>query len=78
MYRAVHPRVYGEYLIVPHYAVVPHGSSPRVRGILDQVVRFSLFIRFIPACTGNTSWHQSVWARLSVHPRVYGEYDAKV
>ncbi len=72
---AVHPRVYGEYIIAGIPSGNEHGSSPRVRGILDSGVCVAPYPRFIPACTGNTSTRNTEGRCRTVHPRVYGEYD---
>ena len=50
------------------------GSSPRVRGILNLAVGVMVFIRFIPACAGNTISAVVVIVGSAVHPRVCGEY----
>ncbi len=71
--KAVHPRVYGELLSLPDRGQVQHGSSPRVRGTLDDALRRQAAPRFIPACTGNSGCHVASVAVLAVHPRVYGE-----
>ena len=50
------------------------GSSPRARGTRKHSVRPCLFLRFIPACAGNTVCAESSFAPISVHPRVRGEH----
>ena len=52
-YRA-HPRVCGENLIPVIEALVPVGSSPRVRGKLDEQGQDDAVRGLIPACAGKT------------------------
>ena len=49
------------------------GLSPRVRGILLQLVRPRGVQGSIPACTGNPNRNRRRANRLRVYPRVYGE-----
>ena len=49
------------------------GSSPHVRGTLADAIYQASPGRFIPACTGNASWVQSLNPQASVHPRMRGE-----
>ena len=49
------------------------GSSPRVRGTVNQVGQFHLCARFIPACAGNSAAALDGFAVGPVHPRVCGE-----
>ena len=72
--RRVHPRVCGEHLCQNRTDGVPSGSSPRVRGTLDDR-SFDLRVRrFIPACAGNTPTAKPPRFRAAVHPRVCGEH----
>ena len=69
----VHPRVCGEQIVIVYSVFSTGGSSPRVRGTVEEAVRITRIKRFIPACAGN-SWR--VWACYAtppVHPRVCGE-----
>ena len=50
----VHPRVCGEHGCPLSMRCQRAGSSPRVRGTRPDPCRFSGFVRFIPACAGNT------------------------
>ncbi len=50
-----------------------HGSSPRARGTPDLDKRFFVYIRVIPAGTGNASWSQASPCRRPGHPRGHGE-----
>ncbi len=72
---AVHPRVCGEHTtnLSPEQQAI--GSSPRVRGTLDDMGLFACKSRFIPACAGNTGTMQASGKQSSVHPRVCGEHD---
>ncbi len=69
----VHPRVCGEQTgkILPIPA--DSGSSPRVRGTGRRVPTLHSTRRFIPACAGNSLLKQSLYVRITVHPRVCGE-----
>ncbi len=71
---AVHPRVYGEYDDQNPGMGPSSGSSPRVRGIQLHFHFVHSILRFIPACTGNTSTASFKIMQIPVHPRVYGEY----
>ncbi len=71
---AVHPRVYGEYVLWLKVVCEVCGSSPRVRGIQVLVMDRRVCLRFIPACTGNTGSAGTQILTAAVHPRVYGEY----
>ena len=53
-YQAVHPRVCGEHWCTPRLPSGATGSSPRVRGTLQNVLQDTSAQRFIPACAGNT------------------------
>ncbi len=74
MMSSVHPRVCGEHGNVEHAVFASAGSSPRVRGTLDQNPVPFLRGRFIPACAGNTGRLMLLLTRLTVHPRVCGEH----
>jgi len=52
--RAVHPRVCGEQGISYHVRYHHTGSSPRVRGTDGASNSITGWIRFIPACAGNS------------------------
>ena len=70
----VHPRVCGEHhppAVVSNRAV---GSSPRVRGTLEQALAPVFQRRFIPACAGNTPRSLQTSVGTPVHPRVCGEH----
>ncbi len=74
--RAVHPRVCGEHARRFAAVTVSAGSSPRVRGTLyvDRIA--AKFVRFIPACAGNTKSLHIEQLGQAVHPRVCGEHIA--
>ena len=74
----VHPRVRGEHTPCNGFVDSVCGSSPRARGtrIVDG---FPLaFVRFIPACAGNTLFVQLHGNSPSVHPRVRGEHTRRL
>ena len=71
---AVHPRGCGEYGPRSRVGQGPHGSSPRVRGILPRPRGRAPGGRFIPAGAGNTSQRCRCRSPVSVHPRGCGEY----
>ena len=50
------------------------GSSPRVRGTLQNIVANLGAGRFIPARAGNIVAGLSPWTRYAVHPRACGEH----
>ena len=49
-----HPRVCGEHLDVDGLSAVFQGSSPRMRGTLEQLRGHAAVIGIIPAYAGNT------------------------
>ncbi len=51
---AVHPRACGEHTMIRISAKRDGGSSPRMRGTLDEVEDVIVDPRFIPAHAGNT------------------------
>ena len=69
----VHPRRYGELLILSLTTIIIDGSSPQVRGTLTNYYVKTLCIRFIPAGTGNSRRGRPLAGRVAVHPRRYGE-----
>src|SRR5436309_3056598 len=72
---AVHPRVRGEHGADVTCTVDDGGSSPRARGTRLAPLVPILFLRFIPACAGNTPQGDTVPASSPVHPRVRGEHE---
>ena len=70
---SVHPRVCGEQHAGRNTRANDDGSSPRVRGTVNEERIPVFFVRFIPACAGNRR-HRTICDRLRpVHPRVCGE-----
>ena len=69
----VHPRVCGERPLRPVRGSTISGSSPRVRGTLEQRHGVRPELRFIPACAGNAPPSSPSAGRWQVHPRVCGE-----
>ena len=71
---AVHPRGYGEHLVIVVYVHCFTGSSPWIRGTPRYRRICSLFHRFIPVDTGNTPSWLMITTTAAVHPRGYGEH----
>ena len=69
----VHPRVCGEQEHGIDNINLGLGSSPRVRGTALFHEFHQLYIRFIPACAGNSPTRRGNTCARSVHPRVCGE-----
>ena len=69
----VHPRVCGEQRPAPAQRYSSAGSSPRVRGTVDDRGRGCGRGRFIPACAGNSRNRPGFETAEAVHPRVCGE-----
>ena len=70
---SVHPRVCGEQRLRLAHRQGRHGSSPRMRGTVNDSIPPNRIWRFIPAYAGN---RQKLWRhrnRSPVHPRVCGE-----
>ncbi len=70
----VHPHVCGEYYNSQRNDFHPHGSSPRVWGILCLNALPDCSLWFIPTCVGNTTTVKETTFTLMVHPHVCGEY----
>ena len=71
--RSVHPRVCGELRRAWRGTRVQIGSSPRVRGTLEEPHALGVERRFIPACAGNSRPRGRTARSSAVHPRVCGE-----
>ena len=69
----VHPRACGEQVVQEVSEWVQHGSSPRLRGTVPKLRKFSPYPRFIPAPAGNRTSRGSGLRRSPVHPRACGE-----
>ena len=74
MVLSVHPRACGEHIDREGQEPAYCGSSPRLRGTLMRVGRWSSQHRFIPALAGNTPWCAPFVGPSSVHPRACGEH----
>ena len=72
-WQPVHPRVCGEQVSQNLAIQPPCGSSPRVRGTVPDFSRDNYWIRFIPACAGNSPLQVRGLRDHPVHPRVCGE-----
>ena len=69
-----HPRVCGEYFILPCASGPRPGSPPRMRGIPIARQIKCLKVGITPAYAGNTLIHPFYLLRFWDHPRVCGEY----
>ena len=74
----VYPRVYGGTPPSNPSARCPSGLSPRVRGNLRLVFRFSGRHGSIPACTGEPGNPKRSPYQSRVYPRVYGGTSRKL
>ena len=63
----------GECGFTPTQALQNIGSSPRVRGMLEEPARRHRRDGIIPACAGNASRVETLWSNRPDHPRVCGE-----
>ncbi len=72
--RTVHPRACGEHLAMLYTVFLCTGSSPRMRGTLNDRVVLVDHERFIPAHAGNTHAKTIRRRLISVHPRACGEH----
>ena len=68
-----HPRVCGENRSNDQPTGYRPGSSPRVRGKLENIVQATARDGLIPACAGKTTPACTSTSRLTAHPRVCGE-----
>ena len=68
-----HPRVCGENAGWHSIPIVRMGSSPRVRGKLDQSEHEIRPVGLIPACAGKTLFLHLLPHWIWAHPRVCGE-----
>ena len=71
----VHPRLCGEHVCCSDVRRDPIGSSPPVRGTHCPATVAELYLRFIPACAGNTFDPDSTLNPAPVHPRLCGEHN---
>ena len=71
---AAHPHVCGEHIRMPSANGPQIGSSPRMRGTLQQVKVGFLIVRLIPTYAGNTNRYRTGIASSSAHPHVCGEH----
>ncbi|GAN94038.1 hypothetical protein Gbth_043_042 [Gluconobacter thailandicus F149-1 = NBRC 100600] len=63
-----------EHDVINRMGFPGYGSSPRVRGTPEWQLQWKIYLRFIPACAGNT-WYPAGGERTPpVHPRVCGEH----
>ena len=74
MYRKVHPRIRGEYILADMMRIWIKGSPPHTRGIQINILECRKIRRFTPAYAGNTQRCNKRQERPWVHPRIRGEY----
>jgi len=77
VFMSVHPRMRGEHRSSRPKIAVSCGSSPHARGTRVKQRGYSLLMRFIPACAGNTRTRSSRPMCNTVHPRMRGEHVAR-
>ena len=70
-----HPRMCGEHRVLVLCEIVELGSSPHVRGALEEMIKGGAERGIIPACAGST-WGSAVstWTPWD-HPRMCGEHE---
>ena len=71
-WRTDHPRACGANVPSGSQNIAQTGSSPRVRGKLDDVGITGAIPRIIPARAGQTNWHEYSSLSYSDHPRACG------
>ena len=69
-----HPRVCGEHCVRQPRDYQGQGSSPRMRGTLENGDLFEVEVGIIPAYAGNTGRRYSLPCPCRDHPRVCGEH----
>ena len=69
-----HPRVCGEHANEIGASQSVAGSSPRMRGTLDETCAIELRYGIIPAYAGNTVHRNKGYIQNRDHPRVCGEH----
>ena len=74
MHAEDHPRVCGEHLYEELSAYSDTGSSPRMRGTLQNTCTRLAVIGIIPAYAGNTGFSCNCFSQCRDHPRVCGEH----
>nr|CUV12158.1 conserved protein of unknown function [Ralstonia solanacearum] len=72
--QAVHPRMRGEHHQHYEYGLWNGGSSPHARGTQTGPLPQPAWLRFIPACAGNTPSGRACRRPPAVHPRMRGEH----
>ena len=71
--KTVHPRPCGEQGGWWYSQPRTDGSSPPVRGTVNQIDPFATLHRFIPARAGNRRAAMQITCKAAVHPRPCGE-----
>ena len=71
-----HPRACGEHTLEPFRVSSDPGSSPRMRGTLEQGYRGLHLVGIIPAHAGNTITRQPAQRAERDHPRACGEHQS--
>ena len=73
-WQPVHPHACGEHLYLPPAGQGPAGSSPRVWGALDRVLKYVFLTRFIPTRVGSIACSPGGAELHAVHPHACGEH----
>ena len=71
-----HPRICGEHHPANYHPPRQTGSSPHMRGTLQDRRPWRILLGIIPAYAGNTFVVKSNDATLRDHPRICGEHSA--
>ena len=69
-----HPRMCGEHLGLSVSVALVSGSSPHVRGTLEEERNRARGFGIIPACAGNTWARHQALQKCGDHPRMCGEH----
>ena len=73
---SVHPHACGEHCPFWTFSSAFFGSSPRMWGTRDSMVRGLGIDRFIPTHVGNTALSSTAWSKIPVHPHACGEHQS--
>ena len=69
-----HPRSRGVYEMPPPLSLLPVGSSPLARGLLENTSQYNPVSRIIPARAGFTASYPCTHCHCQDHPRSRGVY----
>ena len=70
----IQPRVCGDYFGSSLPKRIRIDTTPRVRGLLNDVLGATIVVRYNPACAGTTCRHISRDRSYPIQPRVCGDY----